>query len=291
MKNTVLIIASFILGVFITIMLIFTMDKGEAEIVVNNGNGIIINPGTIDAYSGNTAPDGYLLCNGQAVSRTTYANLYKIIGTTYGAGDGSTTFNIPNLNGRVPVGKDSGSFSVLGSTGGTISNTLTMENIPSHTHSIPTLSGTAVSNGAHTHTLTPQGTVSSTFNGSTVNTSNPSRSLIGTIWNTATTGYLSADGIFTRGPKTGDNIHKATSITNMGTGDGYKIDATHTHSVTAQGTVSSSFTGSSTATSLAGAHTHSVSTIASTTGSSGKPSVNSITNLQPYIVVNYIIKY
>jgi microcystin-dependent protein len=52
----------------------------------------------------NTAPTGYLFCNGQAVSRTTYSALFNLIGTTYGAGNGTTTFNLPDLCGRVPVG-------------------------------------------------------------------------------------------------------------------------------------------------------------------------------------------
>lgn len=53
--------------------------------------------GTVIAFAGNSVPSGYLMCNGAAVSRTTYAALYKAIGTTYGTGDGSTTFNLPNL--------------------------------------------------------------------------------------------------------------------------------------------------------------------------------------------------
>lgn len=56
--------------------------------------------GTIHSYAGNTIPSGYLVCNGQAVSRTTYANLFTAIGTIYGVGDGTTTFNVPNLIGK-----------------------------------------------------------------------------------------------------------------------------------------------------------------------------------------------
>ena len=76
--------------------------------------------GSIQMYAGSTAPSGWLICDGSAVSRDDYANLFSVIGTTYGAGDGSTTFNIPNLKGRVPVGLDSSdtSFDTLGETGG-----------------------------------------------------------------------------------------------------------------------------------------------------------------------------
>jgi len=63
-------------------------------------------PGVVWPYAGTTAPTGWLLCAGQAVSRTTFAPLFAVIGTTYGAGDGTTTFNVPDLRGRVPAGKD-----------------------------------------------------------------------------------------------------------------------------------------------------------------------------------------
>lgn len=53
--------------------------------------------GVVQAYAGNTTPDGWLLCDGSAISRTDYAELYAVIGDTYGAGDGTTTFNLPDL--------------------------------------------------------------------------------------------------------------------------------------------------------------------------------------------------
>jgi microcystin-dependent protein len=62
--------------------------------------------GVLMPYAGTSAPTGFLLCAGQAVSRTTYAGLFSIIGTTYGTGDGSTTFNLPDLRGRAVFGKD-----------------------------------------------------------------------------------------------------------------------------------------------------------------------------------------
>ena len=60
--------------------------------------------GTINAFGGSTAPEGWLLCQGQAISRTTYEDLFKVIGTAFGAGDGSTTFNIPDMRESVPKG-------------------------------------------------------------------------------------------------------------------------------------------------------------------------------------------
>lgn len=58
----------------------------------------VIKTGMVIPYGGTTAPDGFLICNGGAISRTTYKDLFSVIGTTYGAGDGSTTFNLPNLS-------------------------------------------------------------------------------------------------------------------------------------------------------------------------------------------------
>jgi len=62
--------------------------------------------GEVRAYAGSSAPDGWMLAYGQAISRTTYAALFAVCGTTYGSGNGTTTFNVPDLRGRVIAGKD-----------------------------------------------------------------------------------------------------------------------------------------------------------------------------------------
>lgn len=93
--------------------------------------------GVIKMFAGSIAPTGYLICDGQAVSRTTYAALFAICSITYGAGDGSTTFNIPDLRGNVPVGYKSGDadFGTLGANPGEKTHTLTTNEMPAHGHS------------------------------------------------------------------------------------------------------------------------------------------------------------
>jgi len=79
--------------------------------------------GAIKPWGKATAPVGYLLCDGTAVSRTTYADLFTVISTTYGTGNGSTTFNTPNLQGKTPQGYDGNTYN-LAATGG--ANTVTV---------------------------------------------------------------------------------------------------------------------------------------------------------------------
>lgn len=97
--------------------------------------------GSIKAWPAASAPSGYLLADGSAVSRSTYAALFALISTTYGVGDGATTFNVPNLKGKVIVGYNSAEteFDALGETGGEKTHTLTVPEIPSHSHSIGTV--------------------------------------------------------------------------------------------------------------------------------------------------------
>ena len=71
--------------------------------------------GTINAYGGATAPDGWMLCQGQAISRTDYADLFAVIGTSFGSGDGSTTFNVPDLRGEFLRGAGTNSHTNQGS--------------------------------------------------------------------------------------------------------------------------------------------------------------------------------
>lgn len=91
--------------------------------------------GEIIAFAGSTTPENYLLCDGSAVSRTDYSSLFEAIGTTYGAGDGSTTFNVPDLTGKICLGISGGH--ALGTSGGAEGITLDSNNIPEHLHGVP----------------------------------------------------------------------------------------------------------------------------------------------------------
>ncbi len=94
--------------------------------------------GAIMPFGSDTIPDNWLLCDGQAVSRTTYQELFNTIGTTYGTGDGFTTFNLPDLKGKIPVGKNANDtdFETLGETGGEKTHTLTVNEMPNHSHNV-----------------------------------------------------------------------------------------------------------------------------------------------------------
>lgn len=114
---------------------------------LSSGN---VSAGLVVLWCGGSAavPSGWLLCNGTAVSRTANPSLFAAIGTQYGPGDGSTTFNLPDMRSCMPVGQDAGSakYTTLGGKGGSSQVTLTAANLPAHTHT-----GQAPSAGAHNH--------------------------------------------------------------------------------------------------------------------------------------------
>lgn len=92
--------------------------------------------GVVKDFAGNTIPEGYLLCDGSEVSRDTYAALFTAIGTLWGGGDGLTTFNLPNINGRVAVGFDAteADYNTVGNTGGEKEHLLIINEMPNHMH-------------------------------------------------------------------------------------------------------------------------------------------------------------
>lgn len=148
----------------------FVYDSSDDKWLLHGFFGLPFVIGQVFDFAGTTAPTQSLFCYGQAVSRTTYAALFAVIGETYGVGDGSTTFNIPDLRGRVVAGQDDmgGSSAnrltnqtggldgdTLGATGGAETHTLTSAQLAAHTHSDGSLA--AASDGAHTHNITVDG--------------------------------------------------------------------------------------------------------------------------------------
>jgi microcystin-dependent protein len=103
--------------------------------------------GEVKMWATGTAPSGYLFCNGQSVSTTTYAALFAVIAYTYGGSGGS--FNVPDFSGRMPIGVN-GTYT-LASTGGAATTTLSTTNLPSHTHSFSATTGSPSTSLNHQH--------------------------------------------------------------------------------------------------------------------------------------------
>lgn len=130
---------------------------------ITSASSPLVPSGVMWPYGGASAPTGFLLCDGSAVSRSTYATLFAVIGTFYGVGDGSTTFNLPPAAGRTPIGAgtytDSVSGSItraLGTTLGAEKHVLSTPEMPSHNHT----------DSGHTHnTVVGQTGVSGSFGG------------------------------------------------------------------------------------------------------------------------------
>lgn len=218
---------------------------------------VLVPVGLIQQWPTATPPSGWLICNGAAVSRTSYAELFALIGTTYGAGDGSTTFNLPNLQDRAAVGTNN-TNRLLGSAGGAYN----------HNHGITVSTGLA---GAHGHTASTGSAGGHNHSASTsVSTGNAgghnhsiSVGNSGTYSINRSLGNYGSShaGSHSHGASIGSiaaHAHSASASTSIGT------VAAHTHTV-AVGNV--------------GDHSHAAS------GSAGTAA-----NYPPYLSLHYIIK-
>lgn len=116
--------------------------------------------GEIRIWAGAAAdiPDGYLLCDGSAISRTQYTKLYQIIGDAYGAGDGSTTFNLPDLRDAFPMGAST--TSPIGTTGGEAAHVLTVDELAPHCHTISIRTGSDYQNPSTNNSMMTGGSYS-----------------------------------------------------------------------------------------------------------------------------------
>jgi microcystin-dependent protein len=201
------------------------------------------------------------VCDGSAVSRSTYSGLFGVLGTAYGAGDGSTTFNLPNLKGRVIVGRDSADadWDTLGETRGAKTHTLSQAEMPVHTHGqsphnhsqyahnhsqsahnhLIYLLATS-SDGSHRHEFTDAGTTNVTRTSGSVNTASTAQ----------VTDYTEYAG-------------------------------THSHTVTG-------FTVDATATNIEATATN-IEATPPALGNAGSGSAHN--NIQPSIVLNFIIRF
>lgn len=166
-----------------------------------------MNVGDIILYPSSDVPTDFLRCDGAVVSRTTYADLFAVIGETYGAGNGSTTFALPDLTGRVGVGR--ATSYALGASGGETSHTLSEGEMASHTHSFPSHTHTATSTfktPSLSHTISQQPAYSYTRLNSTAN-----RGSAGIMVSSLYTGCSNAS--MTRSADVAITAHAATNCT------------------------------------------------------------------------------
>lgn len=151
---------------------------------------------------GAAVPSGWLECDGTAVSRTTYADLFAVLGTTWGAGDGTTTFNLPDMRGRAPIGAGTGSGltarTLAAATGGE-TTTLAVGNMPAHDHG----AATGSTSTAHTHPIDIR------------------------------TSVTEAAGFGLKSPS--DGFGDRAMVTGSGTSTQAATSTAHTHSVSSQG--------------------------------------------------------
>ncbi len=226
----------------------------------------IVPSGTVFSFAGGVgsgAPAGFLLCNGSAVSRTTYASLFAAIGVTWGGGDGSTTFNLPDLTGRFLAGTGTDS---LGAAGGAASVTpalsisvggtaLTTDQLPAHSHS--------ASDSGHSHGLSSNTTGASISDGGHQHASIAGQNAVGGSFPSGSSLY----------PVAGTAGIVVGAVTSTDTSNLTFEDPSHSHTV-ASGAASVTIGN----TGLGNAHTHSAT-------ASG-----AVATLPPYRAVNFIIK-
>ena len=273
--------------------------------------------GTVLPFAGPSCPGGYLFCDNGEYSRETYADLFAVIGVLYGPGDGSTTFNVPDLRARFPIGKAAtGDAGTLAASGGSLNHVHAVAGLGAHVHAISLVTG------SHGHSA---GSLTADSHGHSASGSagaEASHTHAGTAHqHTAGTLAISAEASHTHGFSDGFTTSGPSGTTAAGYAGGLSIPSTsHTHTGTASGTTgagsSHSHTLSGATTSAGGAaggagssHTHSISvsvgggsagisgdvssntvTVSGDTGSAGSSGGDTDPADPPYLVLNYIIK-
>ncbi len=217
--------------------------------------------GAISLWTTDTAPTAWLLCRGQQVSRATYQGLFSVIGTTYGVGDGSTTFNVPDLQQRFPLGKAvAGTGSTLAGTGGAID----------HTHTAGAVSGSTGAGGSHSHSISSAGSHSHTVNSHDHGNENLRNST------TATSAYTLGSGLVEVQAGTGEIVANGAAHFTVAPGSGYDITTDNA----SPGTDSQGSHDHGASTGSESSHTHGAGTLAVATGGTNNPA---------FISLNFII--
>jgi microcystin-dependent protein len=224
--------------------------------------------GTLIQFAGVDVPNGWLLCDGSTLLISNYQELFNMIKNTYG-GDGVINFNLPNFSGRVPLG--SGLNYQVGDKGGSTTHTLTLDELPIHTHNSTmsidgahSHSASSATSGLHNHT----GTTS--LNGSHTHTTNTTGTTYGLI--PLGVGSTTTTGVDDDGSGEPNVLNSPLTLTINSSGD-------HTHSISTDGNHSHSITVDE----IVG-HNHTL-----TINNTGGGQAHNI--MQPYLVIHYLIKY
>jgi microcystin-dependent protein len=215
--------------------------------------------GTIKPWGKATAPVGYVLCDGAAISRTDYVDLFGVISTTYGAGNGSTTFNVPDLQGKTPQGYDGNTYN-LAATGGANTVTVSVTNNQSATNSVTNNQAVSVTGSIdNTSLTTAQLAEHCHCTAGSMNSNHPPGTP--TPWS-----YFSMSNQNVPNKIQGYNYQSCPPLIQK-TGDG----TGHNHSHTLSGTLTGS--------------------VAVATNLGGAVTASGTNTFSPYVVVNYIIKH
>jgi len=207
-------------GAFSYGMIPSNSPKGSAFQPVRD---FVIPSGTIQMFAGSTAPNGWLICDGSVISRRSYNDLFKVIGTTYGTGNANNTFALPDMRGRIPICAGTGTSltaRTLGSNIGAETATLAETNLPSHTHTATV--GTQSANHTHTGTSGGQSVNHTHSYGIPIGTTGSSYGIIDHLTASAATPLTTANSVghthsTTFGTESATHSH---SVTNANTGSG-----------------------------------------------------------------------
>ena len=228
-----------------------TADGSLDQVLVTNGSGTVtwqdqsggttIPAGTVVMYGGGTAPSGWLVCDGSAVSRTTYSSLFTAISTRYGTGDGSTTFNLPGTSALVPVGiAASGNADGTTVSGSSALNALALgDQSADHAHTITSNAGNQSAD--HNHTITSNSGNQSADHSHTITVANANanhRHSWSKTFNTTnqnashTHGYAKSNGSNTNANTNNQNASHSHNF-NSGTVNTNYANAGHAHNANA----------------------------------------------------------